>query len=237
MKDYIEFGNRIRNIMETECADVIEEHGGYAEPPPESYKLSTGKSYYTYHPFVMERIPAYFAYINNIKIRHYMRLYDSPAIKNIESDYKVLLIYVYEGNEINLKNFLKTKHGADCYYVFNTEKPHDVDVKNYIIRNRPGLFEGWSDVILNINKDKYDFFIFANDRLDDNLVSSKDWIKILIEILNYHPPFLQFSETQFIVNKIALDILVSCAFHCVIRPNTDPRIILNNAIREISLNK
>jgi hypothetical protein len=234
MKEYIKFGNKVRNIIESQCSDDIE-HNSWYGVPPNAYKLLTGKDYYMYHPFIMERIPCYFSYINNIKIRHCKRLNDYPIINTIESNSNVLLIYVYDGKEDNLKKFLKIEHSADCYYVFNSDKPQDIHLKNYIIRKRLGICEGWSDVILNINKDKYDFFIFANDSPIENLTSCKDWIKLLVDLLNYHPHFLQFTETQFIVDKKTLNILLSCIFHSVVNPNIDIKYIIAKARREISL--
>lgn len=236
LKKYINFGEKVRNIIEStpEIKIETEKNAMYFNPPGE-YKIATGKKFYMYHPFIMERLPAYFAYLNNIKIRPYKRLTNFPNIKCIESDFKTLLIYVYEGDTINLRRFTKYNHNADCYYVLNTDKPNDILLENYIKRTRDGICEGWSDVILNIDRSKYDFFIFVNDNDHSELFSRTQWIDIITSKLIGDVHLVQFNKSHFAVDKTGIDSLIGSVFHPIIEINTCVGVAIDKARKKICI--
>jgi hypothetical protein len=220
MKTYIEFANDIRDRIEkdVDIKLLIEKNAMWTQPP-DTYKFVTGKKFYMYHPFIMERLPCFFAYIKNLKISHIKRLADLPIIKPIISSSKNLIIYVYTGNEVNFESFVNSNHSADCYYVM--EKLATKEFPNMLLRSRTGIYEGWSDVILNIDKAAYDYYIFANDKNYVNLFSRDNWDDILINAIDSDNHFIQFDETNFIVDKLGLDVIYGNVFHPIIEQHDD----------------
>ena len=218
MKSYIEFAKSVRDKIETnsEIRQLIEKNAMWTAPP-DTYKLATGKKFYMYHPFIMERLPAFFAYMQNLKISHIMRLIDFPIIKPIVSDSKSLIIYVYTGNEENFQSFIASRHSADCYYVLEKY----MELPNTYIRTRTGIYEGWSDVILNIDRTKYDYYIFVNDKTPVNLFRKNDWDSLLISCIDSDSHFIQFSQTNFVVDKLGLDIIYGKVFHPIVEQHDD----------------
>jgi hypothetical protein len=223
MKQYIELGKRARHIMETipEIRELCEKNSMYPPPPPDVYKVITGKKYYMYHPFIMERLPCFVAYINKLKIRHYKRLNNFPNIHPIVSNNNRLIVYTYTGNEKELRNLVESKHNSDCYYVFNSIPPSDICVSNSIIRDRKGVFEGWSDVILNIPRNKYDYFIFVSDTDTIDLFRVDNWDDILISQIRDDNHFVQLDNTNFIVDRIGMKTIDGIVFHPIIEVNDD----------------
>lgn len=221
MKKYIDFANYIRNKIENdpEINSLIQKNAMWTQPP-HIYKMITGKKFYMYHPFIMERLACFFAYIKNLKISHIKRLPDFPIIKPIMSELKSLIIYVYTGHELNFNLFNSSKHSADCYYVI--EKPNiEINFPNMLIRSRTGVYEGWSDIILNIHKDKYDYYIFANDKTYANLFSYNNWDTMLVSLIDSDNHFIQFDQTNFIVDKLGLEIIYGNVFHPIIEQHDD----------------
>ena len=220
MINYIEFTKTIRDKIEinADIKHLIEKNAMWTQPPS-TYKLITGKKFYMYHPFIMERLPSFFAHIQNLKISHIKRLVDFPIIKPIISESKCLIIYVYTGNDSNFKSFISSRHTSDCYYVL--EKPVEIDLPNKYARSRTGIYEGWSDIILNIDTKKYDYYIFANDKTLTNLFSSNNWDSILISHIDSDNHFIQFDETNFIVDKLGMDIIYGNVFHPIVEQHDD----------------
>jgi hypothetical protein len=223
MKQYIEFGKRARDIMESipEIKDLCERNSMYELTPPDPYKVVTGKKYYMYHPFIMERLPCFFAYMNKLKIRHYKRLDNFPNIHPIVSSSNRLIVYTYTGKEQRLRKFVNSKHSSDCYYVFNSVPPSDISVSHSITRDRKGIFEGWSDVILNIPKDKYEYFIFVTDVDNIDILGVDNWDDILISQITNDNHFVQLDNSNFIVDKVGLETIDGIVFHPIIEVNDD----------------
>lgn len=88
-------------------------------------------------------------------------------------------------------------------------------------RSRTGIYEGWSDIILNIDKGKYEYYIFANDKTYTNLFSYSNWDKILISGIDSDNHFIQFDQTNFIVDKVGLDTIYSNVFHPIVENHDD----------------
>jgi hypothetical protein len=223
VKRYIDFGKRAVDIMETipEIRALCEKNSCYPNIPPDSYKLATGKKYYMYHPFIMERLPCFFAYMNKLKIRHYKRLDNFPNIHPIVSSSNRLIVYTYTGRDDLLRKFTNSKHASDCYYVFNSAPPTDISVSHSITRDRKGIFEGWSDVILNIPKDKYEYFIFVTDVDNIDLLGVDNWDDILISQITNDNHFVQLDNSNFIVDKVGLETIDGIVFHPIIEVNDD----------------
>lgn len=220
MKSYIDFAKTVRDKIENvnDIKELIHKNAMWTQPP-DIYKLITGKKFYMYHPFIMERLPCFFAHLKNLKISHIKRLQDFPIIKPIISDSKCLIVYVYTGNEMNFQSFIKSKHSSDCYYVM--EKSLGIEFPNMLSRSRTGIYEGWSDIILNIDKGKYEYYIFANDKTYTNLFSYSNWDKILISGIDSDNHFIQFDQTNFIVDKLGLDTIYSNVFHPIVEKHDD----------------
>jgi hypothetical protein len=221
MKKYIAFAKDVRDKIEKDpkIKPLIQKNAMWTQPS-DIYKLITGKKFYMYHSFIMERLASFFAYIKNLKICHMKRVSDFPIIKPIVSDLKRLIIYVYTGNEANFNLFNSSKHSADCYYVI--EKPNNgMNFPNILIRSRTGIYEGWSDIILNINTHKYDYYIFASDKTYTNLFSYDNWDNMLVSLIDSDNHFIQFDQTNFIVDKLGLDIIYGNVFHPIIERHND----------------
>ena len=221
MTRYIDFAKKIRAKIEFDpmIKPLIEKNAMWTNPP-DIYKLITGKKFYMYHPFIMERLPCFFAYTQKLKIAHIKRLVDFPIIKPIISESKCLIIYVYTGNEVNLQSFIKSNHSSDCYYVL--EK--DIELPESAVslrRSRTGIYEGWSDIILNIDKIRYDYYIFANDKNTVNLFSKNNWDGLLISCMDPDNHFIQFDITNFIVDREGMNIIYGKIFHPIIEQHDD----------------
>jgi hypothetical protein len=70
MKEYIKFFNKVRDLMEHDpvISITINGNSGYLKQVTEQQKIAFGYPWYTWHPFVLERMPCIFAYLHKLKI-------------------------------------------------------------------------------------------------------------------------------------------------------------------------
>ncbi|NDE18063.1 hypothetical protein EBZ80_24405 [bacterium] len=61
---YCAFVQRAVDIMERDADlhPLLDASARYGMPPPETYKRATGRSVYSHHPFLLERLPCFFFY-------------------------------------------------------------------------------------------------------------------------------------------------------------------------------
>ena len=64
--EYIKFLKMIEMAM-NKHETILEEDSGYVQPSLK-YMEATGKIYYMYHPFILERMVGFFAYIQNLNM-------------------------------------------------------------------------------------------------------------------------------------------------------------------------
>ena len=217
MMEYIKFAIMVRDKIEsnTDIKQLVDKNAMWTNPPL-TYKNITGKKFYMYHPFIMERLPSFFAYIKNLKISHIKRLIDLPTIKQIARTSNCLVIYVHTGDDERLDAFVNAKRSSDCYYVLNSST--NKILPNSISRSRQGIYEGWSDVIRNIDKTGYEFYVFATD---SEIFRLDNWDRILVSGLNSETHFIQFDDKNFIVDNIGLDSIYGKVFHPIIDCHND----------------
>lgn len=68
--DYCAFLRRAVEIMERDAdlQPLLDADARYGCPPPEAYRRVTGRSTYSHHPFVLERLPCFFFYQQGVRV-------------------------------------------------------------------------------------------------------------------------------------------------------------------------
>ena len=223
LKEYIKFLKDVRHVMETneDVKKYLNLNSNYEKLPSKTYMGLTGKRFYMYHPFILERMPCFFVYDRKIKTVPIERLLQNNLLKPVHPVYekKHLIVHIVNGNSIKECNLLKSFFD----YVLIFTKPPELGTEKivpFIVKNIGGAYEAWSDVVLNLQK--HYKTITLSKFVDLDIVNRKT--NIIIDALNrensvvlgsFCKAELGYDETCFIFSVEVLPILKQTMFHPV----------------------
>lgn len=244
IRKYIPFLKDVISILDRN--PMVERNANYENRPSENYKNCTGKNFYMYHPFILERMICFFVYVNKIKSIPIDRLYNiSKIVKYPEYKNNTLVLYFIEN--FHFSN-LKLDSSLDYFFILKGSiNEISTEIPKEILNNFPHMFytsknnncyEAWSDVILNIDTQRYDFFVFSTDNysFDDInkfthlLMQKLDSNRKLVSISSYSNGF---NENYFCIEKASLSILKYSMFHPIIK-SSDKNLIIKQTLVELS---
>lgn len=221
MKEYKKFLEKVKNAMESneDVKKYLKLNSNYENLPPTTYVAKTGKRFYMYHPFILERMPCFFVFDRKIQTIALQRLEQNNLIFPVHPNYvkEHLIVHIINGSNIPDRNLLQSTF--DYVFIFTKQPEPRADFSvPFLVKNIGGFYEAWSDVVLSLNN--HYKTITLSKFLDLETATQKS--KVIVEAMGRDESMALasfckaeegFDENCFTFSVQALSVLKQTMFH------------------------
>lgn len=242
IEKYAIFLEQVQVVMETNenIKKLLELNSNYEKRPSENYLKITGKRFYMYHPFILERMPCFYIYHEKIKSIPMTRLLLKNFIQQpIQIHYKKKHLIIHITSNQDVFKFIDLNSDFEIIFIFseNLQVPSEFN-HAYIIKIIGGVYEAWSDIILAVDRDYYQTITLSKNIDLQDIVRQASILKNCVDdslvLASFASNKEGYNENCFCFSKQALPVLKYTMFHPIIHKE-DKILIKTQTITQLFL--